>query len=207
MVDRSNWRVEQIDKKIAAEMVVENHYLHRKPSMSFAHGIVADGELKGVITYGVPASRHLQKGACPTDPGSVIELNRMWLSDELPRNSESWAVSRSLKLIPPRIVVSYADTREGHYGYVYRAINFHYAGWTDMERKTPRFDYIPIDPTKHTREATRSGVARRVRRKPKVKYWIATGDRSERRYLESVCGWPVMDWKEKPPPLMDHVQI
>lgn len=207
MVDRSTWRVEEIDKKTAASMVVDEHYLHRRPPMSFAYGVIVADDLMGVITYGVPASRHLQKGACPTNPGNVIELNRMWLSDDLPRNSESWAVSRSLKLLPPRIVVSYADTREGHYGYVYRALNFHYAGWTDMERKTPRFDYIPLDPTKHTREATRSGVSKRVRRKPKVKYWTVTGNRSERRALVNSCGWPILDWKVKPPPVEAAVPV
>ena len=47
-------------------------------------------------------------------------------------------------MLPPRIVVSYADPLWGHYGYIYRALNFRYAGWTDMERKTPRYDYIPL---------------------------------------------------------------
>lgn len=38
-------------------------------------------------------------------------------------------VGRSLQMIPrPSIVVSYADTAQGHVGYVYQATNFTYTG-------------------------------------------------------------------------------
>jgi len=147
-------------------------------------------------------------GACPSEPGNVIELNRLWVHDKMPKNTESWFVSRTLHQLPPKIVVSYADTREQHYGYIYRALNFHYAGWTDMERKTPRYDYIPHDPTQHTREAFRGGYSHRVRRKPKVKYWIVTGNKSERRNLTKLSGWPVHDWHILPPPVfVDDIEL
>ncbi|MGZ4621493.1 MAG: Mom family adenine methylcarbamoylation protein [Blastococcus sp.] len=190
-----------LDSKTAAKLVVAQHYLHRRPPISYAFGLYVHGKLLGVVTYGVPASRHLQKSACPSAPDKVLELNRLWLDDSLPANSESWFVSRTLKMLPPRIVVSYADPLFGHFGYIYRALNFRYAGWTDMERKTPRYDYIPLDPTKHTREAFRSGVAYRRRRVAKVKYWIVTGDKAERRALTRLCGWPSLNWKILPPPV------
>lgn len=185
--------------KAAAALVVAHHYLHRRPPISYAYGLQRDGWLVGVVTFGVPASRHLQMGACPSNPGLVLELNRLWVSDELPANTESWFVSRALKLLPPRIVVSYADTKEGHQGYVYRALNFRYAGWTDMERKTPRFDYIPLSGG-HTRDAFRGGYSERRRRMPKVKYWTVTGTRTERKALERLCGWPSLSWHTQPPP-------
>ena len=38
-------------------------------------------------------------------------------------------VGRSLRLLPkPSVVVSYADTAQGHVGYVYQAANFIYTG-------------------------------------------------------------------------------
>lgn len=195
-------RVQQISSQQANRVAVKYHYLHRKAPVSFAFGIYKGPKLLGVVTFGTPPSRHLQQSACPTDPSLVLELNRLWVDDVLPTNTESWFVSRALKMLPPRIIVSYADPRFGHYGYVYRALNFNYAGWTDMERKTPRFDYIPLDPTKHTREAFRSGYGYRVRRVAKVKYWIAAGpNRTERRRLESLCGWCKLDWKVLPPPV------
>lgn len=193
-------QVAPVDTQAAMKLVVANHYLHRKTSVSFAYGLYQGPSLAGVVTFGTPPSRHLQKSACPSDPSLVIELNRLWTEDELPKNSESWFVSRAMKMLPPRIVVSYADPTAGHLGYIYRALNFHYAGWTDMERKTPRFDYIPLDPSKHTREAFRTGYAYKVRRVAKVKYWKATGNRADRKALEKLCGWPILDWKTLPPP-------
>lgn len=192
--------VEQIPSKLATKVVVAEHYLHRRPPISHAYGLYEDGELVGVVTYGTPASRHLQVGVLPDDPGRVIELNRLWVHDRMPRNTESWFVSRTLKLLPSKVVVSYADTKEGHLGYIYRALNFHYAGWTDMERKTARKDYIPIDPTKHTREAGRTGTSRTVPRKPKVKYWTVTGTKADKRYLTRECCWHELSWGELPPP-------
>lgn len=194
-------KVERISKQEATRLVVAHHYMHRRPPISFAFGLIVGGETKGVITFGNPASNHMLVGACPVDPQSVIELNRLWCCDSLPRNTESWFVSRALAMLPPRIVLSYADTKEGHMGHVYRACNFFYGGWTDMERKTARFDYIT--PGMHTRDAFRKGEVRfteRVRRKPKVRYWIATGNRREKRRLEAQCLWPKMDWKTQPPP-------
>lgn len=193
-----------VEKKTAVQVVVARHYLHRKPPISFAFGLFVDGALKGVVTFGCPGSRHMLVSACRENPGCVIELNRLWVSDDLPRNSESWFVSRALALLPPRIVLSYADTAAGHAGYVYRALNFHYAGWTDMDRKTPRFDYV--SPGKHSRDAFRSGFTDRVRRRPKVRYWTVTGNRRERRDLEEKMAWPKMNWKTNPPPV-EHERL
>jgi hypothetical protein len=190
----------------ASRVVVAKHYLHRRPPISHAFGLYVHGELLGVVTYGTPASRHLQMSACPSDPGRVIELNRLWLDDVLPTNSESWFVSRTLHMLPPRIVVSYADPLFGHYGYIYRALNFRYAGWTDMERKTPRYDYIPHDPRQHTREAFRTGYAYKRRRVAKAKYWITTGNRLERRQLARICGWPSLSWHDLPVPIPAEVE-
>lgn len=199
--------VRDISSRTANTAVVRHHYLHRKAPISFAYGLYQGPQLMGVVTFGTPPSRHLQISACPSDPALVIELNRLWVDDALPTNTESWFVARALKMLPARIVVSYADPAFGHVGYVYRALNFNYAGWTDMDRKTPRFDYIPFDATKHTREASRSGVAYKVRRVPKVKYWITTGpNRSERRRLASMCAWTQLDWRALPPPKPDHDQ-
>lgn len=157
----------------------------------------------GVIIFGVPASRHLQMSACPSDPSLVLELNRLWVHPACPRNSESYFIRAALKMLRPAIVVSYADTSVGHQGYVYRATGFDYAGWTDMERKTARYDYVV--PGKHSRDAFRDGQKQdgvmRVQRKPKVKYWTISGDRRARRDLRRLCAWPSLNWRDTPPPL------
>lgn len=197
-------QIQVIPPALAREVAEREHYMHRKPVVSHAYGLFSP-DLVGICVFGTPASRHLQQGACPSDPGRVIEFNRLWVDDRMPRNTESWFVARCLAQLPPLIVVSYADTIQGHMGYIYRALNFHYAGWTDMERRTPRLDYVPADPLTHTRDAYRHGYASKVRRRPKVKYWTTTGNRSQRRQLTALCAWPVLSWKTLPP-VTEHQQ-
>lgn len=198
--------VEPIEGQIAQEVVVREHYLHRRTGVSFAYGLFDEERLMGVVTFGTPPSRHLQISACRSNPGLVVELNRLWVHDEMPRNTESWFIARALRLLPPRIVVSYADTKFDHFGYVYRAANFFYAGYTDMERKTPRFDYIPWGGG-HTREAFRSGYSKRVRRLPKARYWTVTGDRRDKRRLREIATWPRLDWHVIPTPGEHHSDV
>lgn len=203
----SGLSVEPVGKRVASQVAVARHYLHRAPPVSYSFGLFHGHELAGVVTFGTPASRQLQVGVCRSDPAAVIELNRLWVDDSMPRNTESWFVSRALHLLPPRIVISYADTSRGHMGYVYRALNFQYAGWTDMERASPRVDYIPASGG-HTRDAFRGGAnyVAKVPRAPKVKYWLPVGDRRERKRLRALCGWPSLDWREHPPPT-EHRQL
>lgn len=193
----NDWVVNEISTRDAVDYVVLHHYLHRRPPVSYSFGLFVNGVVKGVITYGVPASRHLQKSACMTNPDKVIELNRLFASDELPRNTESWFISQTLKKLPPLIVVSYADTKQNHVGYVYRAAGWNYNGYTDMDRKTPRFDYTV--PNKHSRAAFRKNNTAeviKVRRVPKYRYWTTTGNRRDRRQLSRMCTWACLDWKK-----------
>lgn len=201
MFNESSFSVRPAERGTYEWLLLDHHYAKRVPSISFAFTLHFGEEVVGVITFGNPASRHLQIGACPSAPDKVIELNRLCVLDSAPRNTESWFIARALRMLPPRIVVSYADTVQGHRGFVYRAANFNYSGWTDMERKTPRFDYLV--PGKHSRQAFRDGVPQftdRVRRKPKVKYWTVSGDRRSRHHLAKLCAWPVISWEDYPPP-------
>lgn len=198
--------VRAVPARLARETVTREHYLHRAPTVSHAYGLYSAAELVGVVTFGIPASRHLMTGACPSDPTRVIELNRLWLNDSLPRNTASWFVSRALRELPARIVVSFADTGQDHRGYVYRALNFRYAGWSDMERTFPRYDYRRPEQAAHSRDAFRDGLTVadgefvKVPRSMKVRYWTTTGTRAERAALVGLCAWPDMDWRIEPPP-------
>lgn len=195
-------RVEPIDSRTAREVVEREHYLHRKPTVSYAFGLYENDELVGVCTFGVPAGRAVSVSACPLSPSSVLELNRLWVHDRMPTNSESWFVSRCLQALPPLLlVVSYADSKEGHAGYIYRALNFHYAGWTDMDRKKVCYDYRQADGS-YTRKSApwTKETGLKIPRKPKARYWIATGGPGQKRWTERFCAWPKMSWSEEPPP-------
>lgn len=124
--------VRQIPYEQSIGWIKLRHYAHRIPSISFSYGLYIDKVLVGIITFGKPASDSLCRGVCGEENSEiVIELNRLILNDELPKNSTSYLVGRSLKLLPkPKIVVSYADTGQGHIGYIYQATNFIYTGLT-----------------------------------------------------------------------------
>jgi hypothetical protein len=58
---------------------------------------------------------------------NVIELNRLCCENK--PNYASYLIGKSLQMLPkPMIVVSFADTKQGHVGYVYQATNFIYTG-------------------------------------------------------------------------------
>jgi hypothetical protein len=139
-IDVQYWR---ISHALATETVIREHYLHRKCPISYSFGAFVGDELKGVLTVGVPASWSVRAGLVgdtyktyKNSPHSrandVHELNRLWMSAELPRNSESrfvgWCLRELRRQNPSMILVSYADGSMGHVGYIYQACNFFYTG-------------------------------------------------------------------------------
>lgn len=122
--------VRSIPYEQARSWFTQKHYAHRIPSVSFAFALYIDGIMRGVVSYGTPASSSLLKGVCGKEHASkVLELNRLIIEEDCPKNSASFLVGRSLRLLPkPSIVVSYADTAQGHVGYIYQACNFLYTG-------------------------------------------------------------------------------
>lgn len=126
----NEYTVKRIDYKLAMHIITERHYLHRTCPCSMAFGLCdKDNEVWGVVTYGVPPAPSLLKGICgPDEADNVYEMNRLWIHQDMPRNSASYLVSRSLKMLDKEIIVSYADTAVGHVGYVYQASNFLYCG-------------------------------------------------------------------------------
>jgi hypothetical protein len=128
---KETYSIKPISYKEAMDIVVEKHYLHRKCPVSHAYGLIdiQSGEVVGVVTYGVSPSSTLLKGICgPEEARNVYELNRLWVDDMVAKNGESYLVANSMKLLDREIIVSFADTSQGHVGYIYQAANFIYTG-------------------------------------------------------------------------------
>ena len=128
---REDYEIKTLSYQEAMTVVVEKHYLHRKCPVSRAYGLfkISSGECVGVVTYGVSPSSTLLKGICgPEEAKNVYELNRLWVSDEVPKNGESFLIANTMCLLDREIVVSFADTSQGHLGVVYQASNFIYTG-------------------------------------------------------------------------------
>ena len=120
--------VQQIPCDNAVPWLLHRHYAKRLCPMSYAFGAFRGAEMIGVVTYGTPASSPLRTGiAGQRWAHIVLELNR--LCCENTPNTASKLVGRSLSMLPkPSLVVSFADTAQGHVGYVYQACNFLYTG-------------------------------------------------------------------------------
>lgn len=110
-------------------LIIGIHYAKRWPSISYAFGLFENDELIGVCTFGTPPSSPLRIGiAGPELAPQVLELNRLCLKYNR-KNEASFLVSKALKMLPRnRIVISFADTSQGHEGTVYKAANFTYHG-------------------------------------------------------------------------------
>ena len=127
---QEEYSVRPIPFSEAKEWVLYKHYAHRVPSISFAFGLYDGPVLRGVCTFGVPASPSLIQGSISEEwHDKFYELNRLVVDDGLPRNALSFFVSGSLKMLPrPMVVVSFADSGMGHHGYIYQATNWLYTG-------------------------------------------------------------------------------
>jgi len=131
----ADFYVAQIPSRPARRIIIENHYSGRVVNNSYLHlGVYLERRLVGVLQFGYALNPvrvgHIVEG---TTVGQYLELNRMWLSDEAPRNSESRAIACSIRYIRramPMVgwIQSFADERCGGLGVVYQASNFLYCG-------------------------------------------------------------------------------
>lgn len=131
----ADFYVAQIPCATAREVIRREHYSHSVVNNSYLHlGVFREGAFEGVLQWGyalIPA--RADKVVAGTAQGQYMELNRMWLSDDAPRNSESRAISHALKYIRracPTVawVQSYADERCQGLGVVYQACSFLFLG-------------------------------------------------------------------------------
>lgn len=130
-VKPSDLTVKQIDCKTARGYIAAFHYSKTMPdSTRFVYGLFYNDLICGVCSFGMGCGKNQYTAIYPdVKNGEYIELTRLWLEDSLGKNSESFFISKSIKLLPPiKFVVSFLDLKQGHYGYIYQATNFIYLG-------------------------------------------------------------------------------
>jgi hypothetical protein len=102
----------------------------------FREGNFGIPEMVGVCIYTRPAGPSAGQSYYPEAPDKVLELRRLCLIDETPKNAESFFVSRTIKWLKGNtdweFILSYADMEQGHSGVIYRASNFEYLGVTGV---------------------------------------------------------------------------
>lgn len=124
---KDKYTVKSIDSFQCKEWLLYKHYAKRIPNIEYSFGLFDNKILKGVITFGTPPPNPMIH--IFSNEFKYLELNRLCVIDGLCKNSLSFFVSKSLKYIPcPAVIVSYADTKFNHHGYIYQATNFIYTG-------------------------------------------------------------------------------
>jgi hypothetical protein len=167
------------------DYIIANHYSGKTASCSYVFKMEVDGVLCGAITYGQPASPWVKISIRGRDHEiPVIELSRLVITNrDLVNNGASILIGRTLKMLPKNIlVVSYADTAQSHFGYVYQASNWNYAGKT--KERTDIYS-----PSGHSRHHCGDTTKRQIR-SAKHRYWIATGRRAKKHSLWGCLPYP-----------------
>jgi len=146
---KNKYTVKSIKRYETYEWFLKKHYAKRIPNIMFCFGLYnINKTLQGVISFGSPPSNSLVTGAFNGKYTDIfLELNRLCVEDNLEKNSLSFFVSQSLKLLPkPKVIVSYADTSQNHHGYIYQATNWIYTGLSDK-----RIEWRMYNSNKHSK--------------------------------------------------------
>lgn len=182
--------LERIELREAKAFVRRWHYSKIFPPHCLVNLALRDG--KGKISavamwgYGVRPRHTIQKLFPSLGVGDYLELNRLCLRDDEPRNSESHFISLCAEWIRAncldvKLLFSWADGLRGKPGYVYQASSWLYGGYikTDLyvdEHGGPVHPRLMITRlgTRSRKEWTRQGFA---------KWWGY-----QFRYVKFLCG-------------------
>jgi hypothetical protein len=128
-----DWDVLPISNHGAAEHLIRTlHYSHSCPNTStYRHGLyaVADGffaQLQGVALW-IPPTKTAGQAIAGEDWQGVLSCSRLVVAPEVPKNGASFLLGRSMRLIDRErwpVLVTYADTNQGHTGAIYKATNW-----------------------------------------------------------------------------------
>lgn len=129
--------IKVIPASVANPFVKKHHYSGKVvPNSQLHFGAFLDGKLHGVLSYGCSMDKRKTMALVEgTGWNEFLELNRMAFDDYLPRNSESYCIGKTLRMIKkqaPHIkwVISFADGTQCGDGTIYRASNFILTGIT-----------------------------------------------------------------------------
>lgn len=130
-------RLEIASSKAIKYACLNFHYAKSIPNVSIAYSVFNNkNEWCGVICYGVGANQYISN-EFNLNKGEVCELLRVALNGKQENVSKSLSISlRLLKKHAPliKLVVSYADNNQNHFGTIYQATNWYYIGEYANER-------------------------------------------------------------------------
>lgn len=194
-----DYEVKRIPCKQAKEYIIKNHYshgCHNGPSPCY--GLFEKGDLIGVLMFATPCSENVRASVFGNQyKDSVTELHRLHILDVTPKNTESWFISRCLKLLKqdkPQIkaVISFSDLTAGHSGVIYQATNAYRIGKTGKATfyidENGRLRHPRQCGTNITKEMAKKKGWQAVKRDSKNRYlYILGNSKKERKQYISMC--------------------
>lgn len=197
MGEAKNITLRPISRRDADMVVKRVHYSGKVVNNSQIHiGIFYNGKLEGALQFGPSLDKRKLVGLVEgTKWLEFIELNRLALSEALPRNSESRALAVSMRLLrkhAPQLkwVVSFADATQCGDGTIYRAAGFVLTGC----RKNTQV-WVAPDGTRFSRTSLTDGRSKAEQRKARATvsrisltksgYILGTGGASMKPYKEN----------------------
>ena len=182
---------EKITSQEASNFLLPRHYSGRKPQISWAFGLIDNGGIVAVCTFGKPASNSLCKGVCgEAFSDNVYELNRLCRNEKVTYPMSKF-ISKCLKHLKKHnlIIVSYSDTKMSHHGYIYQASNFIYTGAT--KERTDKY----TEGNKHSRHYDKEQIeTHRKKRSSKHRYIFFCGDKKFVKTVKPLLRYKVMDY-------------
>ena len=128
------YQIIEIDRNEAKDFIEIYHYTHNLGVFKVAYGLFLNKKIVGCIVFGFPIGRQTIKSISPILQNSeVLELTRLVLLDEIEKNSESYFISKAIKILKKnhpklKVIISYSDPMYSHLGIIYQATNFLYQG-------------------------------------------------------------------------------
>ena len=120
-------QIVECNKGWADRIIEKHHYSHKVTQNSFTSLLVIyNGKVEGALQCGYGIRPQIKGDYKPEE---VREFDRMWLSDVMPKFSETITLSlfhHYMRLAHPevKVLISYADTSAGNTGTIYRAANY-----------------------------------------------------------------------------------
>lgn len=131
------YKVYLCDRSEITEFVEKWHYSGSINGVlsTFCFKLMDGEKIIGAAIFGRVGMANVWKKYAKS-PNDLLELRRLCLVDEAPRNSESFFIGKMLRILRTfttyKTIISYADTNKGHIGTIYQATNFSFEGVTSQ---------------------------------------------------------------------------
>lgn len=143
---RSDWLVMRCPHAEAKEAIEAWHYSHSTPNTGQTFGLFRKAEvpfapLAGAALW-LPPTRRAAEAVAGEGWRGVLSLSRLAVAPDMPRNAATFLLAASMRMLDRDrwpVLLTYADTHQGHTGAIYLA-----TGWT-FDKVTSAGSYFVKD--------------------------------------------------------------